>query len=247
MKRKALLIGDTRDLDTVSIKDIDNITNFLKSDEGGAWYDSEIVPLIDKKADDLFKLLEAVKDEANDFVIVYFTGHGGTRGNTILEINPIHDYLESGSFQNLATRQINIFDCCRYEVPDPIEVCVGVGKKKRKAFGDIKTEKIRLEYEELVMNACPQTVCLYSCSKGEGSSFNANGSYFTQCLIDSAKSLLTAKDVVRIYDCHARASSATADMAFKERGRQQHPEIEPAKCLYAQELPISFNPKSTNS
>lgn len=246
MKRKALLLGDTRGLDAISKKDIENITNFLKSDGGGAWDDSEIDPLIDKHSDDLFKRIEDVKAEANDFVLVYFTGHGGTRGDTILEVNPNPDYLEAGSFLNLAPRQINIFDCCRHDVANPIEVSVGVGKKKRKAFDANNTEKVRLKYEQLVMNACPQSVNLYSCSKGEGSSFNANGSYYTQCLIESAKDLLPTMDVVRVHDCHKMAAIATADMAFKERGIQQHPEIEPAKCLYAQELPICFNPNTVN-
>lgn len=246
MKRKALLIGDTRDLDTISSKDIDSISNFLKSDEGGAWDDSEIVPLVNVRADDLFEKIKEVKAEANDFVIVYFTGHGGTRGDTILEVNPLPDYLESCSFLNIAPRQISIFDCCRHEVRTPIEICTGVGQKKRKAFGSDNTAMIRMEYEELVMKACPQTVCLYSCSRGEGSSYNAEGSYYTQCLIDSAKDLLLTNDVVRVHDCHAKAVPATADMAFKERGIQQHPEIEPAKCLYDQELPIYFKPKSVN-
>lgn len=246
MKRKALLFSNTYKLDTISKKDIENITAFLKSDEGGAWNDDEIEPLQDIAADDLFRVLDKVKAESNDLVWVYFTGHGGKRGVNVIELNPKHEIIELKSFNGLALRQLNIYDCCRSEVNSPIDICIGVGKKKRKNFGVDERDKVRKEYESLVMDASPQTVCLYSCSDKEVSSFNSDGSYYTQCLISSAKSLLSTSDVVRVYDCHATAAPATTAMAKNERNLEQHPEIEPAKCLSCQELPVSFNPTTNN-
>jgi hypothetical protein len=244
MKRKAIIIGNSRELNATPM-DMLRFSKFLMSLQGGAWEKEEIVECKDKAANDILKVIDDIKAENNDYVIVYFTGHGGVQGDTILEVNPASELLKENSFFGLATRQLNIMDCCRCLVTTPLSI-YGSSRGMSPMQRALRDE-VRKEYEELVMNAAPQLVRMYSCREGESSWPSKDGSYYTNNLIGCAKDLLNTNSVVWVYQCHdATAVKTTADVQ-DDLHRDQHPDIIPTKCLAQAELPICFNPKVLKS
>ena len=167
MRRKAILLGNRRNLDIITPIDMFRFAQFLMSYQGGAWDMTEIVPWLDKSAKSILDDLDAIKNEDNDYVIVYFTGHGALQGDTIMEVNPSLELLKENSFFGLAERQLNILDCCRctYSTPLPIYGSSRGLSATEKSLRD----DVRKEYEDMVMGAAPQLVRLYSCSEGESS------------------------------------------------------------------------------
>ncbi len=243
MKRKALIIGNSRHLNATPV-DMLRFSKFLMSLQGGAWEKEEIVECKDKLADEILKVIDDIRAEDNDYVIVYFTGHGGVKGDTILEVNPALELLKENSFFGLAPRQLNILDCCRCLVTTPLSIygnSRGITPMQR-ALRD----EVRKEYDELVMNAAPQLVRMYSSSEGESSWPSKNGSYYTNNLIECAKDLLKSNNVIRVYQCHEATAIKTAVDVQNDLHQDQHPDIIPTKCLAQAELPICFNPKVLN-
>lgn len=239
MKRKVLLIGNTRGLSDTPL-DLLHVAKFLMSYQGGAWNADEMVCLLNNSAADILKEVEKVKDEANDYVIVYFTGHGGLQGDTIIEVNPANELLSEKSLLGLSERQLNVMDCCRDVQTTPLPI-YGSSRGMGAIEKDLR-DKVRLDYERLVMGSAPQLVRMYSCSVGESSyETGRNGSFYTCNLIGCTKDLLKTNDVVRVYQCHAETAIKTAADVLRERGMNQHPDIIPTKCLAQAELPIAFN------
>lgn len=244
MKRKAIIIGNSRELNATPM-DMLRFSKFLMSLQGGAWEKEEIVEYKDKAANDILKVIDDIKAENNDYVIVYFTGHGGVQGDTILEVNSASELLKENSFFGLATRQLNIMDCCRCLATTPLSI-YGSSRGMSPMQRALRDE-VRKEYEELVMNAAPQLVRMYSCREGESSWPSKDGSYYTNNLIGCAKDLLNTNSVVRVYQCHDATAVKTAADVQNDLHRDQHPDIIPTKCLAQAELPICFNPKVLKS
>ena len=121
MKRKSILIGNTRGLKGTR-QDMRSMASHLLSYQGGGWLPNEFEILIDVPASELMARINAIRKENNDFTIVYFTGHGLLQGNTIAEINPQHELIDEDVLFNLAERQINILDCCRGIITSPLPI-----------------------------------------------------------------------------------------------------------------------------
>ena len=109
MKRKALMIGNSRGLKATPL-DMLHFTQFLMSYQGGAWTRDEIEPWMDKDVNELLNDVEKIVKDQNDYVIVYFTGHGGLQGDTIIEVNPKGELIKENSLFGLADRQLNILE-----------------------------------------------------------------------------------------------------------------------------------------
>ena len=98
---------------------------------------------------------------------MYFTGHGGLHGDTIIEVNPKGELIKENSLFGLADRQLNILDCCRNIQTTPLPI---YGRSR--GMGTMEQglrDAVRAEYDELVMNAAPQFVKMYSCAEDESS------------------------------------------------------------------------------
>ena len=166
MKRKALMIGNSRGLKATPL-DMLHFTQFLMSYQGGAWTRDEIEPWMDKDVNELLNDVEKIVKDQNDYVIVYFTGHGGLHGDTIIEVNPKGELIKENSLFGLADRQLNILDCCRNIQTTPLPI---YGRSR--GMGTMEQglrDAVRAEYDELVMNAAPQFVKMYSCAEDESS------------------------------------------------------------------------------
>jgi hypothetical protein len=239
MKRKALLIGNTRGLNATPI-DMFYFAQFLMSYQGGAWNVDELVPWLDKSAGSILNEIETIKGEKNDYVIVYFTGHGALQGDTILEVNPSLELLKENSFFGLAERQLNILDCCRCTKTTPLGI---YGSSRGMTPMELALrEEVRNEYETMVMEAAPQLVRLYSCTEGESSFSSNTSSYYTTNLLFCAKTLLSSNRIVHVHQCHDTAALKTTDDVHDSLKKEQHPVIIPTKCISQAELPFSINP-----
>lgn len=236
MKRKAILIGNNRNIIGVN-KDLIDFRDFLQSYSGGAWNADEITILLNRSASELTKEISNIKSEGYDYSIVYFTGHGGLNGETIVEINPSGEVIPESELFGISSKQINILDSCRVIIAGSTKID---GATTNTATED-ERNSVRAEFESLLLSAAPQFVKIYSCSEGEESYAPSSGSYYTQSLLNEAKGLLCTNKIVSIYHCHNLAAIETIKLA-KSNGHVQTPQIIPAKCLLSQELPFCFIP-----
>lgn len=194
MKKLALLIGNTNNLKGVE-KDIYDFKTYLKSGIGGAWTEEEIKCAFNISLLDLNTYLTNVRKYDWDYLIFYFSGHGGmdNKGVTHLEINSREETISECSIVNIAKRQLNIFDCCRVNVLEP-SMLHGIDVRM---FSDYSTNlKIyRQIFEKKILAIPPQNVTLYACDKGQKSIDTVSGGVYTQALLESAYSLSIKGDV----------------------------------------------------
>ena len=112
MKRCAILLGHVDDhLHTNA--DLNKMYDFLRSNKGGAWYDTEIIKMTNISRVELDRLLYETRKEELDFTIFYFSGHGEYVRGTSIELNPSGEEINERELSGLGVRQLSIFDCCR--------------------------------------------------------------------------------------------------------------------------------------
>ena len=240
MKRRALLIGNSRGLQGVK-KDIMNFQAFLMGRYGGAWKKGEIMIEMNPDLADLRNTIEKIQDEDNDFVIVMFSGHGGYERDTVLEINRKGEYIHEKDLKGLASRQISVFDCCRV-VETHEETLKSLNETKLFYVND-SIDRLRQRYEERIMKAIPQQDMLYACKIGQCAhdASDGSGAYYLKNLIKHAKSITDTFGLVG--DVHEDAAQdTTIEVGIKENELQE-PVASLPKCLSSQQLIISIKPQ----
>ena len=228
MKKKILLIGNNNGLPGVKI-DLANYKKYFKSNTGGQWNDTEIIEQLNPTKDDLITLIGLLKDQNLDYIIVIFSGHGGMKRETVLELNPKGEKFSESRFENIAKRQVTILDCCRAISQDISESVNEV--RAFKAGGVIGT---RERFEKRILESLQQQIKMYSCAEGEYSHDTPKGGVYSKNLIESA----FANDTEFIYfgPTHVSASEKTTQ-EFKD----QHPEIIQPKLLTTQQIILGIN------
>jgi hypothetical protein len=238
MKRKALLIGNTDGLPGVK-NDLVNFSEFLKSNIGGAWNDGEIEIKQNVAKSDLQTRLAVMKLQSFDYSIVLFSGHGGFKRTTLLQLNERGETIDDSALKGLSTRQLSIFDCCRSisqpEVKNADHVIAfsqfeGVGIR----------ERIRKIYDERIMSAISQQNSLYSCSIGEVSYDDGKGAVYLNNFIKAAMALQSGDKLVG--RAHQEAAPPTLAYSKTQKDGEQNPDHVLPKCLYEQQLIISLKP-----
>ncbi|MEL4294462.1 caspase family protein [Shewanella xiamenensis] len=236
MKRKALLIGNSNGLKGVKL-DITNLSNFLKSDRGGAWYNLEIEILMNPTKSVLTETIQKIKKDSPDFSVVLFSGHGGYRKQTVLELNKDGETVDESLLLNIAPRQITILDCCRV-LDEPLYE--GLEKFTVEANRSKSLNTVRYRYDQRIMQAIPQQARLYSCSVGQPSYDTPNGAKYLNNLLNSAKDIDTYSSFKTVELAHTEAANATT-MSTRDSEVVQSPEAILPKCLTSQQLIISIN------
>lgn len=231
MIRRALLIGNCNGLFGVQT-DIKKYKNFLLSDCGGAWFENEICTLLNPSKTKLFDSILEIKNSKPFLCHVLFSGHGGYARETILEINENEECIFESNLKNIATRQINIFDCCRALAHEPLNEST-VLNSSTKTFS---VNKMREIYEDRIMQSIPQEINLYACSIGEKAYDSNDGAIYLKHLLNSAINLSWVK-YKTVESVHFSAKNNTS----KEKPSQNPEGILP-KCLSSQQLILSINP-----
>jgi hypothetical protein len=230
MRRKALIIANQDGLLQGVSKDIDHITNFLHSVNGGAWEESEIQTLINPKRLDL--AMSLLKDRAAnyDYMMCFFTGHGGSiRDETYVQINNTPELFPQSSLENLATRQLNIYDCCRSELETKglMEFSAGL-----EAFASqmLTRAEARLIFERKIMAAQPQQLVLYSCSIKEYSYDESTGAMYLTSLLKDALNHTNSQHIKGV-KIALESHSNTVDPVRKKTNGKQNPDYRSAKFI----------------
>jgi hypothetical protein len=236
MRRKALLIGNTRGLSGVQV-DIKATHAFLQSPIGGAWEPSEVTVMENPTKSYLLTLLQQIRGASFDFVFLLFSGHGGAlRNSTLIELNGNGETVDENLLFELAPRQVSVFDCCRATVGEVIleKAFAADGFRNFAAASDA-----RARFENRVMASIPQQVRLYSCSIGQVSNDTSGGGVYLQHLLAAARNMSSGQEYKTLEEAHSEACQRTiAD----PRVSRQTPDAVLPKCLTSQQLIISVKP-----
>lgn len=235
MKRKAVLIGNTSGLQGVQV-DITRFATFLKSDSGGAWYESEIDILENEKKSSLLQKIDAIKRQSFDYLVVMFSGHGGQLRQTILEINGQGETIEETALRQMANRQLNIYDCCR---AFPTTITKSAMEALSASFAE-SVNRNRQRYDDRIMQAIPQQALLYSCSIGQVSYDTANGGVYLTNLLKAAHNIAYDQQFKLVGLAHEESVAPTTENSKREKQGLQVPEAILPKCLSSQQLVISM-------
>ncbi len=235
MKRKALLIANTSGLQGVKV-DISKFTAFLKSNLGGAWFDSEIQVIANESKFNLQKKIDEIRKQSNDYTVVLFSGHGGYQRKTILEINSSGETIEETVLANLSKRQLNIYDCCRSMISEPTTKLAMDSLTAR--FSE-SVNTYRQRFDARIMQADEQLASLYSCSIGQVSYDTSNGGVYLSNLLTAANNIPYTEQFKLVGVAHDEARAATI-LESKNAGRTQEPDAVLAKSLSFKQLVISL-------
>lgn len=236
MRKRILIIANNDGLAGVNI-DVKNYYQFFRSPVGGNWEGYEIIKKINPQKNELYIELESLKKLDLDYLIIVFSGHGGQKRETVLELNSIGETIYDSELKNIAKRQLNIYDCCRIQIEDLSESLTFSTFLEYTNY-----QNIREKYEERIMQAIPQQASLYSCSIGEGSWDTSEGGIYSVELIKAAKNITT--EFKSVGSAHVEAADKTLEIS-KTKGILQHPAEDLLKCMSYQELVISINPLSS--
>jgi hypothetical protein len=233
MKKRILIIGNNHGLTGVNI-DVKNYNQFFRSPVGGSWEDYEITKKLNPRKNELQIELDLLKKLDLDYLIIVFSGHGGQKRETVLELNSSGETINDSELQKIAKRQLNIYDCCR-SLPEDLSESVTFSALLK----SIGSQNTRLRYEARIMQAIHQQASLYSCYIGEGSWDSSEGGIYTVQLIKAAKNITT--EFKSVGAAHVEAAEKTLE-ASKAKPTLQHPDAVLYRCLSTQELIISIKP-----
>lgn len=232
MNRYALLFGNTNGLKGVQ-KDLYNFKKFLMSDVGGAWYEKEIFVKENVSKSWLLENIEILRKAKLDYLIIYFSGHGGSiRNEDFIELNKDGERIKFTKLEKIATRQLNIYDCCRASVDDEL---VKSSENFSRIDESVDNLNVRKIYERRILQAAPQQMSLYSCSEGEYSQDTSEGGLYTFNFIKSARKLInTEKTVIQAH--------SEAEKFVNLSNSAQTPDYKMEKLQPYKQLIISINP-----
>ncbi|MEX3693847.1 caspase family protein [Paraburkholderia sp. BR14263] len=231
MKRKALLIGNTSGLPGVK-HDLERFSRFLQSNRGGAWRPGEIVVMVRPSLADLKRTITQTKLSQPDYVVVMFSGHGGYRRSTQLEINRSGDLIDERELQELAPRQLNIYDCCRDLMTETVQKSMEAA-----ALALDSASGVRQKYDDRIMQAAEQQALLYSCRVGESSIDTGEGALYLGELLASARTVSYANPILTVGEAHEYAMDQ-----LEKKQAKQHPDSRLDKHLTARQLVFAMNP-----
>lgn len=190
MKRKALLIGSpgipgTKTyLEDMTKNDLTKIKNYLMSNNGGQWYDNEILLLDTNNINNVRKYIEHVRNENNDFVFCAFSGHGWYDGNQYSRVFEIGDNdLYESEFRELSKKQLSVFDSCA-KVYKPKILTENQRFENSIATDGLDTKNYREIYNNEIIKCHQQEISLYSSSINEFSHTDEDlGGHFIHYLL----------------------------------------------------------------
>lgn len=240
MKRKALIIGNTRGETGVS-EDVKHYRDFLRGESGGAWEMDEIDVQLDLTKAKFQQLIATCKEAHYDFFVFIFAGHGGfsrLNNDTVLELSVqagVAQDVHEREFQNIAPKQLNILDCCRsYYNEGLLKEATLTNRTVRANFSQNPIrEHARAVYNALVDRSCPGTITLYACSKGQSAKGEAGkGGAFSNALLNFSSFAQSSP----LYTMEEAFQSARDEVVRNSFG-QQVPTALLLRCLVDQRLP----------
>lgn len=232
MNKRILLIGNNNGLEGVNV-DFRNYSDFFQSMVGGEWYSREVISMMNPSRLAVLNKINELKRMSLDYLIVVFSGHGGQERETILELNKSGETIGESELKYIASRQLNIFDCCR-SVPQLVE-------KSQRVLNMLSggvVRSTRLVYENRIANSISQQVCLYACSIGETAEDTSKGGVYSVNLLEVASSITGTSEMY----FYVGETHQAAKRQVKVKGYAQNPDATLPRCLSNQQLIFSINP-----
>lgn len=228
--------------------DLENWKNFLKSDLGGAWLDSEIVTLSKPFSSDVDNELKVTED---CYSFVAFSGHG-CDGSVVL--NDYNTNFAVTSMRPKSGRGTLVVDACR-GVPDLVlfssnlrvsmaNEAIGKGAAMEALHGRstqfcaasegyvsnrfTRTANHRTHWESAVITSSRGLVQMLACAKGQASSEHASsGGFYTSLLMQSAE-----RWNLRSSQSGTHSTKDAHDYAAGKLPAQQTPEYSPYSMAF---------------
>ena len=192
MQRKALLIGAPGDNGLPENKlpgvkaDLNNLRNFLTSQAGGGWYQSEIDVLVDPARADVDAKLCMLK--YYDYSFVFFGGHGRhafERNKTQLCLRP-DVYIEMTDLVRAGAKKHTVIaDACRVFHYEITLESMKEAFATRRHDGVINNDS-RVIFDQQINRCAPGVVEIYACDLNETANEEAGeGGLYTSSLVRS--------------------------------------------------------------
>ena len=184
--RRLAILASTSAPELSTDIDIANMRGFLVSVWGGLWPEANIKTLPTQSTKEAVAFLKSVRKAKFDYVFFYFSGHGCWRGETQMELNSSGEELSELAIANLASRQLNILDCCRAVERQGLS---GIYEERRFSvpyvLSDAQKTQLRYEFVNYIMQATPQQLTLYACYQNQCAYDFGNGGVFTNHLLSA--------------------------------------------------------------
>lgn len=223
MKKFAFLLGNTDGLSGVK-KDLNRFKSFLESDIGGAWDEEEIYCSCDLNYDEVMSNIENIRNSCYDYVVFYFSGHGGMKRSTELCLNARGDIISEDEISGLASRQLSIYDCCRV-FPKMVKTATNFTLDESVESYLDRRNMYRKRFDSLIASASEQEVRLYACHPDRCANDTSDGGVYTKHLLEVAEMQSLTGDVF-IKDAHTLATNAVVrDPTAFSNGVIQYPDI----------------------
>lgn len=196
MTRKAILIGSPGQNNTENYLkgveiDLLNLTHFLKSSIGGSWTDDEMVVLINEPSK---KLIEFFQNTQEDFLLVYFSGHGNQNlHETQLAFNET-EAIKISQILSLITspKSLFIIDTCRKTLDEHFKNMTG--PEYTLFENSLHQPNTRELYIQKIAKCSDGIAIDYSCSVGETSYEAECGGLFTYSLLKTSLNWYESKN-----------------------------------------------------
>lgn len=243
MKRKALIIGNTRG-NLGQSEDVGHFVGFLHSEEGGAWelHPDELKVLLNPSKEKVLSLIRQYKAEQLDFFMFVFSGHGGfsrLENDTLIELSGnARDDIYERDILRVAPRQLNILDCCRSYYPETMEkLSMLLENRQMTNLARNSRQHARKVYDALVMRSCPAQISLYACAVGQSASgYDKKGGVFSNALLDMT-SFKASEGLYTVEEAFARAKQTVLSNPEED----QIPTARLPRCLRDQRLPWAIH------
>lgn len=223
MKRYAFLFGNTDGLKGVKT-DLNRFRVFLESNIGGAWDRDEIYCRCDLNYDEVMPIIETIRNSRYDYVVVYFSGHGGMKRTTELCLNADGAVLNEEEICGLADKQLSIYDCCR-AFPKVVKTAMNFTLDESVESYLDRRNIYRKRFDSLIANASEQDVRLYACHPDRYANDTSDGGVYTKHLLDVAEIQSLTGDVF-VKTAHTLATNAVVrDPDAFSNGVIQYPDI----------------------
>lgn len=215
--RKAIVIGCPgagKNFLSAVAYDLANVKNFLLSDRGGRWFDSEIITLDNPSITTVLNIVQAA---IADYVFVYFTGHGFANHNNEKFLCLRDGNIEDLLLLNKSPRQRILIDACRKV---PLHAISGLPEEERYLHADGYYHARELFDNYILQSPVGQTI-IHATAHDTKAYANQSGSHFTEALLNACYSVRAQNYCpLKISDVLNRAA---IDLA--KRGSSQIPAI----------------------
>lgn len=160
--------------------DMRNVQEFFSAPNGGRWEKDECIHIPNAKVQEVLKV---IKENEADYLIVYFSGHGYTDGQTGARMLCLQDgEISDIQLLNNSPRQLVLADTCRNVYVPAISGLPEYGETHYNVDGG---DIVREIFDDFILKSPHGKMIIYGTREGYYSNDTPTGGCFTQALLYS--------------------------------------------------------------